>query len=162
IIERTVEDVVESRFGGRFRMVLYVNKAAYAEHVALVKGDIDSPGPVLVRMHAASIMDIIGDREAHGRDLQESMKMIAEAGRGVVVVLREPRATSLSDRIKRDRGGETVENTGLRDIGVGAQILIDLGVREMILLSNTQRNIVGLEGFGLSVLEQRSIPIPPE
>jgi len=162
IVERTVEDVVDSRFGGRFRMVLYVNKAAYAEHVALVKGDIGADEPVLVRMHAASIMDVIGARDAHGRDLQESMKMIDEAGRGVVVVLREPRATSLSDRIKRDRTGDTADQTGLRDIGIGAQILIDLGVRDMILLSNTQRNIVGLEGFGLRVVEQRPIPIPPE
>lgn len=160
IIERTVEETIFSRHGGEFSMVVYVNKAAYAEHVALVKGDVTTAEPVLVRMHAANIMDVIGERRAHGQDLQESMKMVADAGRGVIVVLREPRATSLSDLIAARRSGGKGEPGGLRDIGVGAQILHDLGVRDMILLSNTKRAIVGLEGFGLRVVEQRPIPLP--
>lgn len=82
--------------------------------------------------------------------------MIAEAGRGVVVVLREARPTSLSERIRTTQeGGDS--GSDLRDYGMGAQILLDLGVREMILLSNTKRIIIGLEGYGLSVVEQRAI-----
>ena len=86
------------------------------------------------------------------------MRMIAAEGRGVVVLLREPLRTSLSDRV-RDRVAGTPHATDqLRDYGVGAQILHDLGVREMILLSNTRRTIVGLEGYGLTLAGQRPIP----
>ena len=84
--------------------------------------------------------------------LTDAMNEIGKAGRGILVLLREPLPTALSDRLRGDSaaGGAT-----LRDYGIGAQILLDLGVREMILLSNTQRNIVGLEGYGLSVVERR-------
>ena len=85
------------------------------------------------------------------------MEMVAEEGRGVVVLIREPLPTSLSDRVRKKMGEEVSSNAELRDYGVGAQILLDLGIREMILLSNTKRNIVGLEGYGLSVVEQRPI-----
>ena len=85
--------------------------------------------------------------------------MISEEGRGVVVVIRETRSTVLSERIK-DELNEKAEEGGsfLRDYGIGAQILLDLGVKEMVLLSNTQRHIVGLEGYGLRVVETRPVP----
>ena len=112
--------------------------------------------------------------------MHSAMKMIGEAGRGVVVLIREPRATSLSDRVRsrlvdpstpvaalgdylsergRARAAATPTRVELRDYGVGAQILLDLGVTDMILLSNTKRTIVGLEGYGLRLIEQRAIPL---
>jgi 3,4-dihydroxy 2-butanone 4-phosphate synthase/GTP cyclohydrolase II len=91
------------------------------------------------------------------------MRMIGEAERGVVVLLREARATGLSDQVAARLGQPPTERSrasrNLREYGVGAQILLDLGVREMILLSNTKRTIVGLDGFGLTVVEQRPIAL---
>jgi 3,4-dihydroxy 2-butanone 4-phosphate synthase/GTP cyclohydrolase II len=182
LVERTLETWLDSRYGGLFKMHVYINKAAYAEHIALIKGDVATPGPVLVRMHALNVLDdVLGDRSVgRGGVLHSAMRMIGEAGRGVVVLIREPRPTSLSDRVKartldpanpaaalrdylsehgRARAAATPSRVELRDYGVGAQILLDLGVSDMILLSNTKRTIVGLEGYGLQVVEQR--PIPP-
>jgi 3,4-dihydroxy 2-butanone 4-phosphate synthase/GTP cyclohydrolase II len=182
-IERRLETVLDSRFGGMFRMVVYVNNVAYAEHIALVKGDISGPVPVMVRMHAINVLDdVLGDRSAgRGEVLHSAMRMIGEAGRGVVVLIREPRPTSLSDRVRArlgeaalpalalgdylsDRGRQAARSApptaDLRDYGVGAQILLDLGVKDMVLLSNAHRNIVGLEGYGLRIVETR--PITPQ
>jgi 3,4-dihydroxy 2-butanone 4-phosphate synthase/GTP cyclohydrolase II len=179
-IERTIETVLDSRFGGMFRMIVYVNNVAYAEHIALVKGDISGPDPVLVRMHAINVLDdVLGDRSVgRGEVLHSAMQMIGEAERGVVVLIREPRPTSLSDRVRArlgeaatpalalgdylsDRGRQAARSApvtaDLRDYGVGAQILVDLGVKDMILLSNANRNIVGLEGYGLRIVETRPI-----
>ena len=83
--------------------------------------------------------------------------MVSDEGRGIIVLIREPLPTSLSDRVRQKMGEDISSNAELRDYGVGAQILLDLGVKDMILLSNTHRNIVGLEGYGLSVVEQRAI-----
>jgi 3,4-dihydroxy 2-butanone 4-phosphate synthase/GTP cyclohydrolase II len=161
IVERKLETSFESRYGGHFQMYIYVNTVAHVEHIALVKGDISTPEPVPVRMHALNVLDDVLGSRASGRGgvLHSAMTMIAGIGRGVVVLLREPLPTSLLDRM---RG--LVENSGnpvpeLRDYGVGAQILIDLGVREMILLSNTHRTIVGLDGYGLTVVDE--LPIVP-
>ena len=163
LVQRSVESRLDSRFGGEWRLVVYTNKVSYAEHVVLIKGDITSDEPVLVRMHALSVMeDVLGDQSGSrgGGELQAAMELIAEGGRGVVVLIREPLPTSLSDRIKAkllaESDGSPVENE-LRDYGVGAQILLDLGVREMILVSNTKRAIIGLDGYGLSVVDQRAI-----
>ena len=90
------------------------------------------------------------------------MRQIGDAGRGVIVVIREPRPTSLSDAVAARNGDGKASQEGvgeLRDYGVGAQILLDLGVRDMILLSNTKRTIIGLEGWGLRVVEQRPVPV---
>ncbi len=161
IVERTAETTFESRFGGTFRTIVYVNTAAPAEHLALVKGDPSGPEPVLVRMHSLSVFrDLLGD-EQEGRvgELQKSMEMIGEAGRGVVVLIREPWITSLSEDVRGRSESPGPPPPDLRDYGVGAQILLDLGVRDMILLSNSKRTIVGLEGYGLKVLERRPIPL---
>ncbi len=160
VVERIVETELDSLYGGRFRMIVYRNKVEYAEHVALVKGDLTAPGPVLVRMHSVDLLeDVLGDRRHdRGDELHRAMRAIGKAERGVVVLIREPRSTSLSDRLAvRGREGEADTPPELRDYGVGAQILLDLGVRDMILLSNTKRTIVGLDGYGLSVVEQRAI-----
>lgn len=163
VVQRSVETTLDSEYGGDWRMIVYVNKITYAEHIALVKGDITKGSPVLVRMHALSIMeDVLGDRTGKraGGELQNAMRQIGEEGSGVVVLIREPSATALSDRVRRklraEVEGKKTENE-LRDYGVGAQILLDLGVREMILLSNHDRTIVGLEGYGLSMVERRGV-----
>ena len=159
IIERKLETEFESDYGGTFHMIVYVNEVTYAEHIALVKGDVTTPEPVLVRMHALNVLDDVLGSKARGRGgtLQASLQMIARAGRGVAVLIREPTPTALSDRVRRlmAQGAERVP--ALRDYGIGAQILLDLGVRDMILLSNTRRTIVGLEGYGLTVVDQRPI-----
>ncbi|KKJ75874.1 3,4-dihydroxy-2-butanone 4-phosphate synthase [Kiloniella litopenaei] len=159
LIEKTLEDKLHSKIAGEFNMAVYVNNTTYAEHIALWKGDISSDDPLLVRMHALNVLDdvLIDSQSGKAGDLHNSMKMIDKEGRGVIVLLREPSPKSLSDAIKT-RLGEPVEaNHDLRDYGVGAQILLDLGVQQMILLTNSQKNIVGLDGYGLSVVEQRPI-----
>jgi 3,4-dihydroxy 2-butanone 4-phosphate synthase/GTP cyclohydrolase II len=163
IVERRLESSFESKYGGHFQMYIYVNTVAHVEHIALVKGDISTPEPVPVRMHALNVLDDVLGSSASGRGgvLQSAMAMIAEIGRGVVVLLREPLPTSLLDRMRGlvEKSDNPVPE--LRDYGVGAQILFDLGVRDMILLSNTHRTIVGLEGYGLTVVEERHI-VPAE
>ena len=158
IVERRVSADFTSAHGGDWNMHIYVNKIAYAEHIALVKGDLRTPEPVLVRMHAVNVLDdaLANLRSGRAGMLQGAMEMIGKAGRGVVVLLREPMPTALSDRVRGFLAtGKTVPQ--LRDYGIGAQILLDLGVRDMILLSNTAQTIVGLEGYGLSVVERRPI-----
>ncbi len=160
LVRREMETSFHSKWGGDWRMSVYVNTIAYAEHIALVKGDIKGDGPVMVRVHAVNILDdVLGDQgSGKAGQLHAAMDMIATHGRGVVLLLREPRATSLSDQVRTQLQGED-GGSQLRDYGVGAQILLDLGVSEMILLSNTHKTIVGLEGFGLKVVEQRPIPV---
>jgi 3,4-dihydroxy 2-butanone 4-phosphate synthase / GTP cyclohydrolase II len=170
IVERTLETTFESRFGGDFKLYVYTNKIAHAEHVALVKGDLHTEDSVLVRMHAMSVLDdVLADvRSGRGGELASAMRLIAKEGRGVIVLIREPLATSLSDSV-RSRAGlaepprpsatERASSSELRDYGVGAQILLDLGVRNMTLLSNRHKTIVGLEGYGLTVEGERPIPL---
>jgi 3,4-dihydroxy 2-butanone 4-phosphate synthase/GTP cyclohydrolase II len=159
LVERHLEASFESKYGGHFRMCIYVNKVAYVEHIALIKGDISTPEPVLVRMHALNVLDDVLGSSAGGRGgvLQEAMEMIAGVGRGVLVLLREALPTSVLDRVRglAENGGKAVPE--LRDYGVGAQILIDLGVKQMILLTTRHRTIVGLEGYGLTVVAERLI-----
>ncbi len=161
IVERTHEIDFESRYGGRFRLVVYVNRVEYAEHIALVKGDVGGGGPVLVRMHSLNVLeDLLGDEPDRGSQLHAAMAEVGRRGRGVVVLIREPRPTALSDLVERRLGVREAQSITLRDYGTGAQILLDLGVKDMILLSNTaRRTIVGLDGYGLSVTDVR--PIPP-
>ena len=159
LIERAVESELDSWYGGRFRMVVYVNKIQYAEHVALIKGDISGPEPVLVRVQAFDVLGVLGDRANRANLLHGAMRMVADAGRGVVVLIREPSPTSLSDRVRAKLADAPPQPIKLREIGVGAQILRDLGVHDMILLSNVQRPAVALNGFGLRVVEQRMVPI---
>ena len=163
IVQRGVEMTLNSLHGGEFRMYVYTNRIHHAEHIALVKGEISPDEATMVRMHALSVLDdVLGCTETgKAGELQDSMEMVGRAGKGVVVLIREPHPTSLSERVAAQMAaarGEAVQPAGqLRDYGVGAQILLDLGVREMILLSNTPKTIIGLEGYGLSVVEQRPI-----
>ena len=165
IVERTLETDFASRFGGDFRLYVYTNRVAHAEHVALVKGDLHGDEPVLVRMHAMNVLDdVLGDaKSGRGEELHAAMNEIGRAGRGVIVLIREPLPTSLSDSVQRRMNAGAPAKSGgpteLRDYGVGAQILLDLGVRRMILLTNRKKIIIGLDGYGLAIDGQRPIPL---
>ncbi len=158
-VDRVLEAPFESLYGDGFHMLVYVNRVAYAEHLALVKGDLQAEGPVLVRMHAFNVLaDALGDTSTgKAEELKQAMEKIDSAGRGVIVFIREPYKTALSDRVRARLSGDEENAPQLRDYGVGAQILLDLGVREMILLSNTRRTIIGLQGYGLKIAGQQPI-----
>jgi len=160
IIERVLEAPLDSRFGGAFRLYVYINRIAYMEHIALVKGDLHGDEPVLTRMHAVNLLDdLLHDRAlGRGDELHRAMSMIAEAGRGVVVLLREQHPTKLSDEVRARLDHAQAGPRRLRDYGIGAQILLDLGVRSLILLTNTPRQIVGLEGYGLTIAGYHALP----
>ncbi|MBW4035248.1 MULTISPECIES: 3,4-dihydroxy-2-butanone-4-phosphate synthase [Acidiphilium] len=155
LVRRTGDGALTDGAGQQWRMVSFENTVDHVEHLALVKGDVAADDPVLVRMHAISTIDDIlgGD---HIRDLRRAMAQIAEAGRGVVVLIREARPDAISTRLAQIMGGART-GTVLRDYGIGAQILTDLGVHDMILLSNHKRAVIGLEGYGLNIVDQLPI-----
>jgi 3,4-dihydroxy 2-butanone 4-phosphate synthase / GTP cyclohydrolase II len=155
LVRRVQEGEVEQAIGGTWRAIVYESTAASGEHLALVKGDVSTDAPVLVRMHAASLFREIVSGRGLG-DLHAAMRMIDAAGRGVVVLLRDPRPDALSIRLKR--GNTNAIAPEIRDYGIGAQILDDLGVKRIIRLSNNPRPLIGLEGYGLQVLETRPLP----
>ncbi len=154
LVRRVQEGEVEQAIGGTWRAIVYESTAAPGEHLALVKGDVSTDAPVLVRMHAASLFREIVSGRGLG-DLHAAMRMIDAAGRGVVVLLRDPRPDALSIRLKR--GATNAIAPEIRDYGIGAQILEDLGVKRIIRLSNNPRPLIGLEGYGLQVLETRPL-----
>ena len=162
LVQRMVETTVTTRIAGDWRMMIYANTISNIEHLALVKGDISGDTPVLVRMHALDLMaDLLGEvsEKRAGNELASAMQMIADAGQGVVVVLREASASSLTAMVSQKivaqiDGGS---NRELRDYGVGAQILTDLGVSQMILLSNTRPNVVSLEGYDLEITDWKPL-----
>ena len=156
IIERTLKTKNKSQYGGLFDLIVYKNKIVPAEHIALVKGKINPKKPVLVRVHALNFLtDILGTSLFIDNQIKKSMQMISKKKNGVIVIIREPRSWTLSQRIKSNVDDK--KNLQLRDYGVGAQILIDLGIKNMILISNSKKTIVGLEGYGLKVVN--TIPI---
>jgi 3,4-dihydroxy 2-butanone 4-phosphate synthase/GTP cyclohydrolase II len=162
LVQRTVESAITTRIGGEWRMVIYANTVSNIEHIALVKGDISAGDPILVRMHALDLMaDLLGavSEKRAGDELATAMAAIAEAGCGVIVVLRESIASSLSSMVsqKLNMTSDTSGNRDLRDYGVGAQILTDLGIRKMILLSDTRPNVVSLEGYDLEITDWQRI-----
>ena len=158
LVKPIAEKVFSSRYGGSFKMIVYENTVEYAEHIALVKGDVSGGDPVLVKVHAVNVLgDLIGEvGSSSADDLHRSMEMIDGVGRGVVVLIRDTSAASVSAALTKSDHSLKIEGSW-RDVGVGAQILLDLGVTEMILLSNVERAFVGLDGFGLRVLETRKI-----
>ncbi|PRX20085.1 3,4-dihydroxy-2-butanone 4-phosphate synthase /GTP cyclohydrolase II [Paraburkholderia sp. BL18I3N2] len=157
--ERLVEAVESGSFtesnGRHWRIVVYRNRVDQVEHIAFVMGDLRGTDPVLVRMHATDTMnDIIGGH--HLASLRGAARLLADENRGVIVLIRESRLTAVSERVRSMMHPKPTEPE-LRDYGIGAQILTELGVKNMILLSNHERTIVGLEGYGLNVVEQRKI-----
>ena len=152
LVKRVAVGSISTEHAGDWQAITYAQSPHYAEHLALVKNKLMPQGAALVRMHALDVLqDVLGDHsQKKGHLLRGSMQMIDAAGSGVVVLIREPRATSLSDSLLA-RSGNTAPTQALRDYGIGAQILLDLGVREMTLLTNSPKMIVGLDGYGLHI-----------
>jgi 3,4-dihydroxy 2-butanone 4-phosphate synthase / GTP cyclohydrolase II len=161
LTERLVRKVEEGAYshpaGGDWRAVVYANTVEYQEHLVLIKGDVSTPDPVMVRMHAVDLLDDMTG-SPHWIAVHNAMHMIGKAGRGVVVMIREHRPTALAERVRLLAVGTPRPQQELRDYGIGAQILLDLGVHSMILLTNSRRTVIGLDGYGLNIVEQRPIP----
>ncbi len=168
IVKRVGETTVSSAFGGNFRMLAYETTVDAVQHLALVKGDVSQPGPVLVRVHAvdpAADLLGIGTATAQPTQIARAMAMIAAEGRGIIVLIRDLRPKAVSQWIETHSGTPTPV-ASIRpgrerrqvEIGIGSQILRDLGVTEMVLLSNSQtQSYVGVEGHGLKIVGQRKI-----
>jgi 3,4-dihydroxy 2-butanone 4-phosphate synthase/GTP cyclohydrolase II len=156
LVKRVQEGVIEHAVGGEWRLIVYANTVEYAEHLVLLKGDVSGDLPPLVRMHAIDLLNDILGGMWYG--LQSAMRMIAAEGRGAIVLIRETAPTALSSRVRLLSGAARPQGE-LRDYGIGAQILTDLGVKDFILLSNRHRNVVGIEGYGLNIVGQRPLEI---
>ena len=161
LVSKRAEQRFTSRWGGDWTAMTFYNKATGTENVALVKGRIDPAQPTLVRMHSLSAFaDAFGEVTERSGLLARAMTMIGEAGAGVVVVINRPMADSISRHIEVRAKGFPLAQADieeLRDYGVGAQILTELGVHDMVLLTNTHHTLVALEGYGLSVVGERRI-----
>jgi 3,4-dihydroxy 2-butanone 4-phosphate synthase / GTP cyclohydrolase II len=161
LTERLVRKVEEGTYshpaGGDWRAVVYANTVEYQEHLVLIKGEVSGTDPIMVRMHAVDLLDDMTG-SPHWIAIHNAMYMIGKAGRGVVVMIREHRPTALAERVRLLAAGTPRPQPELRDYGIGAQILLDLGIKNMILLTNRRRTVIGLEGYGLNIIEQRSIP----
>ncbi len=175
LVHRAAETRLPTRYGGEFRLIAYTNDVDSAEHVALVKGEVDPEKEIMVRVHSECLTgDVFGSLRCDcGGQLQAAMRMVARAGNGVILYMhQEGRGIGLVNKLKayalQDKGLDTVEanlelgfKADLRDYGIGAQILRDLGVRKMKLMTNNPKKIVGLEGYGLQVVDRIPIEMEP-
>jgi 3,4-dihydroxy 2-butanone 4-phosphate synthase/GTP cyclohydrolase II len=169
LVEKRGESRFTSAWGGEWRAISFYNKATRGETMTLVKGHIDPARPTLVRMHALSVFDDVFARDTDRRGLLAgAMEAIGEAGAGVVVLINRPSPDHASAAIRtldsvseRARDPESDVPMEQRDYGVGAQILAELGVRDMILLTNTHHSLVGLDGYDLSIVGEQPIVARP-
>jgi 3,4-dihydroxy 2-butanone 4-phosphate synthase/GTP cyclohydrolase II len=164
IVKEVAKRAVDSVHGGGFTLHVFETASEPVEHLALVKGDLSAPGPVLVRVHAINVLtDLLGIGAVGPRSsiLTKAMGMIAEEGRGVIVLIRDLRPKSVSGWIAQNstrKPAKVAAERRLVEIGVGSQILHSLGVTDMVLLSNAPPSrYVGLEAFGLRIVGQRRL-----
>ncbi len=175
LIRRVAEANLPTKYGGDFRIIVYENDVDDMKHIALLKGDIQTEDEVLVRVHSECVTgDLFGSLRCDcGDQLHKAMEMVDREGKGVIVYMhQEGRGIGLANKIKayelQEKGRDTVEanielgfKEDLRDYGIGAQILVDLGVRKMRLMTNNPKKIAGVEGYGLTVVGRVPVEIEP-
>jgi 3,4-dihydroxy 2-butanone 4-phosphate synthase/GTP cyclohydrolase II len=152
-LERVLEGELDTESGGLFRSVVYRNTLDGVEHLALAKGRIHSEKPTLVRVHRLDLLaDAVGERGGRSGLLNKALERISQAPEGgVVIIVRDPDPRALTRKLSDDMPPQEGRERAFREFGVGAQILKDLGVRRMILLSDSPQRLVGLDGHGLSI-----------
>jgi len=174
-VHRVVETVIPTGHAGEFNVIVYENDMEDIQNIAMVKGEIDPEKPILVRVHSECLTgDIFGSLRCDcGDQLHRAMEMMDKEGAGVLLYIRqEGRGIGLVNKLKayvlQDQGLDTVEaneklgfKPDLRNYGIGAQVLVDLGVRKMKLITNNPKKMIGLQGYGLSIVEQVPIEIEP-
>ena len=159
-IKRVSESILESKFGGVWRVIVFKNIIDNSEHIALVKGVINKKDTILVRVHALDLLsDVLGDQSSHrtGSELSSAMETISNNKSGIIILIRDLSSESLSKKFSRNTNNSTRKLKSIRDYGVGAQILLDLGVKNMTILSNTKATAIGLDGFGLSIKSWKQV-----